>query len=252
MTGLIESLEKAITKLYRKRISKRLFDESSRSVLYGPFKNMKLIPFSHLSSAPLAQKLFGFYEPQVVEFLASQKGKDTLVNLGAGEGYYSIGLLMTGTVKRALSFEIEERGRKAILQNAQQNGIHEGIEVFGAADANLLSTLLAQGIDPKKTILLCDIEGIEFSVIDEKLIAALSGATYVIELHHFMFQDGEAKVEKLKRMLAPNYDLEIVKAKPMDWYGIPELEALHDNARALVTSDGRKKQGIWLFARPKV
>jgi hypothetical protein len=251
MAGIIESLEKAITKLHRKRIARQLYERSSKAVEYGPFKGMKLIEFSHISSSPLALKLFGLYEREVVDFLTSLKDRQTLINLGAGDGYYSVGLIMSGTVKRALSFEMDEKGRKAIAQNAAQNGVLSGVEIFGAADAALPVTLKAKGVDPASAVVLCDIEGAEFSVISRDLIAALPGAVYAIEIHDFMFADGAQKLEALRQSLAGSHDIEMAKARPAAWSDIPELEALHDNARALVTSDGRKRLGLWLFARPK-
>jgi hypothetical protein len=250
MAGLIESLEKAITKVYRKRVARRLYDQSSKAVERGPFKGMKLIAFSHISSAPLALKLFGLYEQEVVAFLTSLKDRDTLINLGAGDGYYSVGLIRAAIVKRALSFEIDEKGRRAIADNAAQNGVAGSVSIFGAADAGLLDTLKAEGVDPASAILLCDIEGAEFDVIDDALVAALQGAAFAIELHDFRFADGARRLEALTARLSKTHDVEIVKAGPADWSGIAELEALHDNARALVTSDGRKKLGLWLFARP--
>ena len=251
MPGLIESLEKAITKLYRKRVSRRLYEQSSKAVEHGPFAGMKLIAFSHISSAPLALKLFGLYEREVVDFLVSQKGMDTLINLGAGDGYFSVGLLRSGTVDRALSFEIDRKGREAIAQNAAQNGVADKVQIFGAADGSLLHSLQAEGVVPASTIFLCDIEGAEFAVVDDALAEFLADATFVIEIHDFLFADGAARLEALKTRLGRHHDVEMVKAGPADWRGIAELEALHDNARALVTSDGRKKLGLWLFARPK-
>lgn len=250
MTGLVESLEKAVAKLYRKRIARRIYENSDRSVRYGPFKGMRLPARAHISSAPLALKMFGLYEPEVLAFLTGLEDRDTLVNLGAGDGYYSVGLIHAGTVRRALSFEIDAGGREAIRNNAREHGMEGSIGIFGPADRELATTLAREGVDPSRTIILSDIEGAEFEVIDDALVSAMKGACWAIEIHDFAVSDGAAKLEALQARLARHNGVEIVKAGPRDWRGIPELEALHDNARALVTSDGRKQLGRWLFAKP--
>lgn len=251
MGGLLESIEKAVTKLYRKRIARQLFEASSGAVERGPFAGMKLIKFSHISSAPLALKMYGLYEREVLDFLVAQKGRSVLVNLGAGEGYYSVGLIRTSTVDRSLAFEIDEKGRRAIAVNAEQNGVAGRIKVFGAADALLAKTILAEGVDPATAIILCDIEGAEFSVLDDAFVAAFRNSVFVVELHPFAVSDGEARLAALIARLAPSHDLQRVKAGNRDWVGIPALEALNDNARALAVSEGRKLQAEWLFAVPK-
>jgi hypothetical protein len=251
MNKLLESIEKAVTKLYRKRIARRLFETSSGKVERGPFAGMKLIAFSHISSAPLALKLYGLYEKEVLDFLVSLTGRTVLVNLGAGEGYYSVGLIRSGTVERSLAFEIDEKGRAAIATNAEQNGVAGRIKVFGAADGTLARTLAAEGVAPGSAIILCDIEGAEFSVIDDALASAYREAVFVIELHPFAVEGGEALLAALIARLAPSHELRRVKAGHRDWVGIPALEALNDNARALAVSEGRKLQAEWLFAVPK-
>lgn len=251
MGGLIESIEKAVTKLYRKRIARKLFEASSGQVERGPFAGMKLIKFSHISSAPLALKMYGLYEQEVLEFLVSIPGRRVLVNLGAGEGYYSVGLIRAGTVERSLAFEIDAKGRAAIAENAAQNGVDGRIEVFGAADGSLAETMARAGVEPGGAIILCDIEGAEFEVIDDALVSAFRDAVYVIELHPFAVENGRAKQEALIARLGASHDVRRVGAGLRDWRGIPALEALNDNARALAVSEGRKLNAEWLFAVPK-
>lgn len=251
MTGLIESLEKAITKLYRKRAAGRLYARAGGVVQRGLFAGMRLDQTSHLSNSYMALKAYGLYETEVHAWLALQPDVDTLVNIGAGEGYYSIGLVRIGKAKRAISFELDGKGRSAIAVNAAANSLGDKIAIHGAAGADLVDVLKREEADPRSTVLLCDIEGGEFSVITPELVRFLSGARFAIELHGFAVADGEKAISDLAGLFAGTHDVEIVKAGPRDWSGIAEIEALNDLERALVTTEGRKKLGRWLFATPR-
>lgn len=251
MASLAEALEKAAVKLYRKRMSRRLYEASDGRVKYGPFAGMALGALSHLSQGPLALKLFGLYEREVVEVLTGLSGVETLVNCGAGDGYFSIGLVRAGVVMRSICFELDEKGRKVIAENAARNGVADRITILGAADRSLPAVLAREGVDPARTVVLCDIEGAEFSVLSAQLIAALAQSLFVVELHTFAVDRGEQALADLEARFAPTHAVELISAKPRDWSGIPELEALPDNARALVASEGRKILGLWLVARPK-
>lgn len=251
MAGIVESLEKAVAKLHRKRIARRVFALSNGLVTRGPFRGMVLSRESHLSRSDMALKAFGLYEPEVLETMTGWDPLGTLVNFGAGDGYYSIGLLRAGIVRRALSFELNPQGRKVILDNAALNGVAPAVQVFGAAEGDVTGTLVQEGVDPASLIILCDIEGAEFSVIHPGLIRWAAQSRFVIELHPFMFPDGEAKIQSLLRDFAATHHCRILKAGPPRWQGIAEIEALTDLERALVTNEGRKQLGRWLVAEPR-
>lgn len=251
MGGLLEAIEKAFVKQYRKRMSRRLFEHSDGVVARGPFKGMKLGSLSHLSVGPLALKLFGLYEVEVADVLAGLKGRRTLVNIGAGDGYFSIGMVLAGVVENSVCFELDGKGRDAIRRHAELNGVGARIAIHGAADASLLRKLEQEGVDPAATAVLCDIEGAEFGVLDKALIGHFAETVFVVEVHPFAVSDGAAALAALEQRFAATHRVERVSARPRDWSGIPEIEALNDNARALVVSEGRKELGLWLVARPR-
>lgn len=251
MAGIVESLEKAIVKLHRKRIAERVFALARGVVQRGPFQGMKLVQGSHLSRSDMAMKAFGLYEPEVLEYMAALGPLRTLVNLGAGDGYYSIGLLRAGVVQRAFCFEMNPLGRKVIPGNAALNGVAGAVRIFGAAEADLAEQLVAAGADPEGMLVLCDIEGAEFDVLSAGLIGWASKAVFVIELHPFLVDGGEAKIAALTGSFQPTHQCRILKAGPPRWQDIPEIEALTDLERALVTNEGRKQLGRWLIAEPR-
>ena len=251
MSGPIEAIEKALTKQYRKRVARRVFAALGGTVAHGAFAGLVLARSSHLSPSDLALKALGLYEAEVVDVLTSLGRTKTFVDLGAGDGFYPIALTRFGFADRALAFELQAEGRAAIRANAEANGVAERIGIFGAAGADLAATLKAEAVDPASLVLLCDIEGAEYAVIDDALLEVLSPAHLVVELHPFAVADGAAREAAWLASVSRTHEVSLFTQAPRDWRGIAELEALGDYERALVMCEGRKAPQRWLHAWPR-
>ena len=68
--------------------------------------------------------IYGFYEQEVLESLTSNKGKyKTLIDVGAADGYYAIGGIISGTFEKAICYEIAKEGQDQIKKNADLNKV---------------------------------------------------------------------------------------------------------------------------------
>ena len=249
MAGLLSAIEMAIIKRRRKMLSRGLFAKYHGTVQNGIFKGMRFAGHPNVSKAAYGLKIFGLYEAEVTNQLSDWSPADTLVDLGAGDGYYAVGMLRSGMVKRAICFEMTSSGRKEIQSNADLNGVGDKITILGKADAGVVEQLGKLNLVASETLLLCDIEGAEFDIIKRPLIEQLRGARFIIELHDTLWQDDDgAARSKLLAEFPQQYDLRIIRDAARNWNGINELEAMHDLDRALVTSEGRKILGEWLVA----
>src|SRR5215469_4183118 len=82
-------------KLVRRWVDREL---GSNTVLGGPFRNMKYNDWTRLSGLAKASayypKLLGTYEIEIVSFIRriTDLGIGRIVVVGAGEGYYAVGL----------------------------------------------------------------------------------------------------------------------------------------------------------------
>ncbi len=106
-------LLKFFVKEYRKKLAKQLFDEADGVIDRGPFKGMQLGKDIHWGKADVAAKIYGLYESEVLDIIEG-KVFDSLVNLGAADGYYPVGMLMKNIVKHAYCFEENQLGTKYI------------------------------------------------------------------------------------------------------------------------------------------
>mmetsp|Transcript_200 Transcript_200/g.632 ORF Transcript_200/g.632 Transcript_200/m.632 type:complete len:264 (+) Transcript_200:135-926(+) len=247
MSNLVEALEKAIVKLRRKRVSRRLFARNGGEVRYGPFKGLKLSTGAHTSAGNLGAKTCGLYEDGVIAQIMAMGPYQDVVNFGAGDGYFSLGVLVAGIAERSICFELNATGREVVDRNAQINGLSDRVLIFGAADDETGPTLAGVGFDPSRALVLCDIDGGEFPVLTEKLLGDLRGATLIVELHDKLIEGGETLRQELIDRLPEGAQHRILKSAPPQWQDIPEIEEMTDYDRALAVTDGRKLLGEWLI-----
>ncbi len=241
-------LLKFFVKEYRKKISRQLFDNAEGKIKRGPFTNMSLGSKIHWGKADVASKIFGLYESEVLDIIEHKK-YDSLINLGAADGYYPIGMLMHNMVKHAYCFEENPLGKKYINENAKLNNINKGISIYGRADEQFYKQL-PENTTKENNLILCDIEGGEFDVFTPDIIQTFNQSTFIIEIHDFKFDDGTMKRQALIEKFN-DFDVELILSKPKQWSDIPEITSLNDNDRALVCSEGRRVLGEWLLATPR-
>ena len=251
MGWIVETLEKALVKTRRKRVSRDLFHKHSGVVQRGLFQGLTIDGMANISEAMLALKIFGLYEHEVVKKIGELGPFTTAAIVGAGDGYYALGLLKAGLAQTSICFESTEAGRDAIARNAQRNGLADRLTILGEADSRIAEQLMRAGFDPAQSLILCDIEGAEFEVFTRETLATLAKANLIIELHDKVHGNDSEKRTAMIANLPAGTRYEIIRSSPPPWSGITDLEALSDNDRALVTSDGRRAIGEWLVVTPK-
>jgi hypothetical protein len=239
---------KFCVKEYRKRVSRNLFDRAKGVVVRGGFSGMRLNKKVHWGKGDLAAKIYGLYEPEILQVI-SASSLQYLVNLGAGDGYYPIGMLIHKKVEHAFCFEENQKGRKLILENSKENNVQDDITLFGRAEAGFHRSLPAEVLNGR-TLVLCDIEGGEFDVFTPEVVSAFKNSTFIIELHDWKFENRHEKREALLRQF-DGFNVRVLKSKPKQWAGIGEIEELSENDRALVCSEGRKFLGEWIICDSK-
>jgi hypothetical protein len=103
-------------------------------------------------------KLLGIYErelaAQVESICAGEPG--LIVDVGAAEGYYAIGLARRNPQTRVVAFEMEPRGQSALREMAGLNGVANRVEVKGKCEAEDLAAALG---DTQGAVVVCDVEG---------------------------------------------------------------------------------------------
>ncbi|HZR18616.1 MAG TPA: hypothetical protein VFE51_15090 [Verrucomicrobiae bacterium] len=172
-----------LTQLVRRRTSDR--------VRCGPFASM------HYSAGAIGSaylpKLLGCYERElttVVEAVCSERPK-LIVDIGAAEGYYAVGLARRNPQARVIAFEQNPAGRIALERMCWLNGVHDRVDVRGHCSPADLEPALQGGLEPsphngKGPFVLCDVEGDEGFLLDPKAVPGLKSAWLLVETHDFI------------------------------------------------------------------
>jgi hypothetical protein len=173
---------------------------------------------------------------------------DQVINIGAGEGYYAVGLARRIPGARVIAFESHERSRELCAVLARLNGVESKVEVRGLCDRESLNAKL----DPDsktRTIIICDCEGAELDLLQPDLIPGLRLADLLVELHDFVQPD----ISRIVRArFAPTHRLEIVESTKRDPNAYPMLAGLPASDREFLISEHRLHQMKWLFATSEV
>ncbi len=234
----------------RLRISKEVFEMMKGVVGYGPLKGLKLADDAWWGAPDKASMLLGLYEQELLETLCSKPMTDRsyFIDIGAADGYYGIGLVMAGFYKKSFCFEISEKGRQTIKENARVNGVSEKVEVFGAADHTLVQQLSQECIDD--AVVLVDIEGGEFDVLNEEFLKTFQNAYILIEIHNWV--DGfEEKYFNLLLAASQYFEIDTVVPVVRDLTQFTELNDFTDDNRYLICSEGRPNVMRFLRLNPK-
>jgi len=153
------------------------------AVASGPFAGTRYV--DHSVGSAYIPKLLGIYERElttcVEEIIARQPR--VVIDIGAAEGYYAVGLARRLPETRVVAFEMEQLGREALLDMATRNGVIDRIEIRGKCEPADLKNALGEEITP---VVVCDVEGYESILLDPETVPALQHAAILVELHDFL------------------------------------------------------------------
>jgi hypothetical protein len=235
----------------RRQISTEIDSLFNSTVAYGPLKGLKLNTGSWWGAADRAGMLLGFYELEILELLSaisSEKKYTTFIDVGAADGYYGVGVLVNGLFEHSHCFEMSEKGRQVIAQNAELNHVSQKITVNGIAEKNFYNRLPADVL--ASSVVLVDIEGAEFDILDADVFRLLKQSIIIIEIHDWV-DDGQAKVAKLRSDAAPFFEVTEMTTTARDLSKFAELRDYTDDDRWVICSEGRPNRMTWLLLEPK-
>lgn len=232
----------------RIEISNMLRTLSENTILYGPLQGFYFHD-TNWGRADQSSQILGLYEAEVLrEILSIGKETSCLINLGAADGYYSVGLVRNRYFEKSYSFEISNRSREIISLNAIANGVVDNVAIFGEAEQDFYK--LIPNRDLNNALILVDIEGAEFDVFNENTLRALKNCFLIIELHEFI-PEGVLKSQKLISRASETHSVRTFAQESRNLSNISEIKNFSDNDRWLICSEGRPEAMRWLRLDPK-
>lgn len=197
-------------------------------VLGGPFRGLRYEENS-VGSVLLA-KLVGTYERELDEIVERivARAPDVIVNAGAGEGYYAVGLATRVPDARVIAFETSQHGRDLIARLAARNRVVGRVSIHGLCTTESLRDALDRARSP---VVVMDVEGAEMELLDLSLVPALARCPILVEIHDFVRPVGDT----LARRFAGTHRLEEIQSRPRTIADLPPA------LRLLAPTPWRKK-----------
>lgn len=243
-------IHKRILHLHRVFIAENLFNNFGGKIAYGPFHGLRISQNIKSVSPDFPSMYFGIYEQEVLNTIQNRPQKYTnFINLGAGDGYYSIGVLFNGLFESSIAFEESPIRQKMIVELAMANKVDDRIEVLGRADYFSIQELPAELL--AKSMILIDVEGGEFEILNLETIKLLKNSIVIVEIHDFLTNDGEEKLTNLKSNLIPYFNITSFTTSARDLSKFTELYDYSDVNRWFVCIEGRGKLMNWWRLDPK-
>jgi hypothetical protein len=153
------------------------------TVRQGPFEGMRYVQVSHGSA--YIPKLLGIYERELALYIEQvvKRQPRLVVDLGAAEGYYAIGMARRLPLAQVIAFEMDGEGQNALREMARLNGVDRRVTVLGRCEPHDLDSVLE---NESEAIIICDVEGYEEKLLDPALVSALQRLPILVELHDFL------------------------------------------------------------------
>lgn len=236
---------------FRAEFSKFVLQESGTEVLCGPIKGFRFIEESFWGGvSDTATKIFGLYEQQNLAVFERQR-KSVLVDIGAADGFWGVGLVFAGKFEKSICFEISSTGQRVIRDTAIHNGVSEKVTVFGDALEDTIERISSIEPNSDNIFFLIDIEGAEFALLTEPFLERYARSEFLVELHPQMVSGGDERLEELEHIASKNFKISYITGDVRDTSEMDKIIKLGDDFKWPIISEGRGFPMRWLHLVPR-
>lgn len=243
-------INKLIRYYRKKRLNafvSKVFKKQNSTVCYGPFKGMKYIKRSYGSG--LIPKLLGTYEQELHEVIDQiiSTGYQNIVDIGCAEGYYAVGFAWKCRNKtdfRVYAYDINEDALQSLKTLSALNSVSDKIIPGACCGHNDF-----ERFKDKKTLIFCDIEGDELSLLDPAKAPSLINYDLLVEIHDSGNEAGIIKTQ-LKHRFKQTHLIQLIKYTSRS---ISDAAAITYTAnvrhKQFAVNEGRKKGLEWMWIK---
>ena len=232
-----------LPRLWRLRfIARRMRQTWGNIVVSGPFAGMRYSGDACGSVAPAKQ--LGSYELELHEVVARviEDRHYNIINIGAAEGYYAVGLARALPEAHVSAFDVSENARLECKRLAMANDVHN-VTNHGRCDAAMLRSLTT-----RPAFVLSDCEGAEIELLDPARVPGLRQCELLIELHEHLVKD---ETQQLLDRFAEDHRSRLIPASARAGSDYPQLEFLSPKLRNLAVNEFRAPGQKWLHLCPR-
>lgn len=207
----------------------------------GPFAGMQLSQRSgegcHIA------KLIGIYEQPLWPVLERvlREAHDLVLNVGAAEGYYAIGMARRMPGTPVIAHESNPAAREILARLIELNGVSERVTPRGLLQPAELSDL-----KDRRILLVCDMEGGETDLLSGSVPKSLRYSDLIVETHDT--QSRPRIAAELARRFEETHEVTSIADSGMRDFEAPEwFMRLPHLDQLLCTWEWRSTPTPWLF-----
>lgn len=210
----------------------------------GPFLGMHYV--EKAIGSKLIPKLLGCYECElwpVMELICTQSTLN-IIDVGAAEGYYAVGLLFRMPSTRCFAFESQESGRELMAALARKNSVDNRLTIGGHCTIEKLSDTLR--LCGGKALVIMDVEGGEIELMDPFAAKDLLNCEILVELHDFLRVGCE---ETIRKRFSPTHLIEKITSDAQSLPRQVKIKGVSSYRLKRILRE-RPVQMSWLHMRP--
>lgn len=220
-------------------------------VLNGPFKGLIYPNFKSFGSA-IFPKILGSYESEITPIWNKiiKINYEYIIDVGAAEGYYSVGLAKIFREKcNVLAVDVNPDALSLLEKIAKLNDVENFIET----KLHINSDEIAIKCNGKRNFILSDCEGYENELFSTNNLPSLKLCDLLVEVH-------DSKVPGtsgfLIELFSKTHNIERIFSvddfQKTNYYRYHELESLSHPAKFKILAEGRNHIQEWLFIQAKI
>ena len=232
------------------RVQAAIHRATGDAVYSGPFAGMRMTSFAR------PYYLLGTYELELHPVLGELKGNyfDSIINVGAGDGYYAVGFAsLLPRVKPIVVFELLPGPLGSIIEMAKRNGCAARIiPVSGRCGQVELNSATQYG--DNLHLVFMDCEGDEKILLDPTAVPGLRYCHIIVELHEFIHK---GITEEIRGRFSASHNITEVWSRPRTLADLPFTPDAADFTDELkpfyvqTIDENRPVDMPWFYMEPK-
>lgn len=237
-----------------KRARRRILEKKLKAqglygdvVQQGPFAGLRYPAEGYVSCR--FQKIVGVYEHELhplLGLLVNSQAYDFIIDIGAAEGYFAVGLALKFPSAKNVAFEMSEYSRKTLHQVATLNQVQDRLQIEGRCSPETLNAL-SNKVVPGRTLVVCDVDGYEVELMARGGVTWLNQADILIELHDCL-RPGITEI--ITQAFSSTHKLTMITNSGIAYGNYPILRELQFPDIYAMVNEDRKGLQDWIFMTP--
>ena len=226
-------------------VNRRVRDAVGDTVRSGPFAGLEYPDWAMTEVDLFSPKVLGTYELEIHEPLEAllEASPRRVVNIGAAEGFYAVGLARRLPDATVYAFETDERLRSQLATIAEHNGVADRVRIEGECDVEAL-----RGLAGDDTLIVSDCEGGELVLLDPVVLPDLARSAMLVETHDLLVAGATQVVAD---RFAETHVIGRADSTARFVDDVPDIDFMPLVSQQLSISEFRRGPQAWLTLRPR-